>query len=78
MPGQPILGWLLAAFDLTMFVSFPLVYDAGGLPGRDQWIHTLVWVRGGCSAVFVAVLGYREVQTTFADWFARRRASKRA
>lgn len=78
VPGQRILGWLLAAFDLTMFVSFPLVYDAGELPGRDQWIHGLVWLRAACSAVLVAVLGYREVQTTFADWFARRRASKRA
>ena len=61
-----------------MFVSFPLVYDAGGLPGRDQWINGLVWVRAACSAVLVAVLGYCEIQTTFAEWFARRRASKRA
>ena len=78
VPGQRILGWLLAALDLTMFVSFPLVYDAGELPGRDQWIHGLVWVRAACSAALVAVVGYREIHTTFAEWFARRRVSNRA
>jgi hypothetical protein len=57
-----------------MFVSFPLVYDAGALPNRDQWVHTMVWLRAACSAVLVAVLGYREFQAVF----ARRRAPQRS
>ena len=60
--GQATLGWLLAALDVTMFVSFPLVYDAAALPNRDQWIHALVWIRAACSALMVAALGYREFQ----------------
>ena len=77
VPGQAILGWLLAALDVTLFLSFPLVYDAGGLPARDEWIHALVWVRAACSVALLCVLCYREIQTTFVEWFARRSASNR-
>jgi hypothetical protein len=70
--GQPIVGWLLAVLDITMFVSFPLVYDAPALPNRDQWIHSLVWLRAVSSALLVAALGHREFQAAYARWLVRR------
>jgi hypothetical protein len=76
--GQPIVGWLMAALDLTMFASFPLVYDAPALPIRDQWIHSLVWLRAVWSALLVAALAHRELQTGYGKWIAWRPAPQRS